>query len=219
VEISDEASIARVSSCSKALLLIFQYSRECKERLSEPDKLEEELQIQRTYIQSLMDDFRTLCGMDDPTIALRASCIRALAVQGFLSNLVPLDSRMTVSPQFPVSLLPIYQFFFPNDNMDIILQLDNGSRPSNEQIKIMWKSLLHDGPLANLTTLGQAVYDGEHAPPSILSFCWKALDILLTQLGTIYSDEPTLAYSDFDNLHKNTHTYVHEERGFASRRS
>ena len=62
VELSDEASIDRVSFCVKALWLIFQYSRKCKEDASVPERLEgieAELQLQRTYIQGLMDDFQT----------------------------------------------------------------------------------------------------------------------------------------------------------------
>ena len=78
----------------------------------------------------------------------------------------------------------------------------------------MWKSLLRDGPLANLTMLAQAVRVGERAPPSTLSFCWKALDILSMQLGTIHFEKLTRAQSDFDSLHKNTRKYVHEKRGF-----
>jgi hypothetical protein len=184
-----------------------------------PHKLEEELQLQRTYIQGLIDDFQTLCGMDDPMIALRASCVRALAVQGLLSQLVPQDSSTTDRSRFPTSLIPIYKFFFPDDNADTIQLLDDGHTPSATEIEGMWKSLLHDGPLANLTQLGQAVLKREHAPPSSLSFCWKALDILLTQLGTIHSEELTRAQIGtqvvFDNLLKDTRTYVHDEkRGF-----
>jgi hypothetical protein len=206
VELSDEARVARVSSCAKALLHISQYSRGCKEKSSVPGELEKELQSQRAYNQELMDYCQMLCGMDDPTVALRASCIRALAVQGFLSQLVSRDSRTTGSPSFPVSLIPMYKFFFPNDNMGIIRQLDNGHMPNPEDTKRIWDSLLHDGPLVNLTTLAQDVRAGEHAPPSTLSFCWKVLEILLTQLGTIHHDEPTPAQTDFDNLHQGIRT-------------
>jgi hypothetical protein len=220
VELSDEASTDRVSFCVKALSLIFQYSRQCK--YSVPYKLKKELRRQRTYIQGLIDDFQTLCGMDDPMIALRASCIRGLAVQGLLSQLIPQDSNTsytTDSPRFPVTLLPIYRFFFPKDELDnTVWQLDYGDAPDAnlaKEVKRMWESLLYDGPLANLTTLAQAVRGREDAPPSSLSFCWKALDILLMQLGTIHLKESTPAQSDFDKLHKDTRTYVHnEERGF-----
>src|SRR6267154_5966397 len=46
VELSDESSIARVSSCVKALLLIFQYSRKRKEDSLESNKLQKELNLQ-----------------------------------------------------------------------------------------------------------------------------------------------------------------------------
>ena len=211
MELFDDASIARVLSCVKALLRIFKYSRESKEY--SPDKIKE-LQLQQKYIQTLIDDFQTLCRMDDPLIALRASCIRAFAVQGLLSQFVPSDST-TGGQNFPVIIIPIYTFFFPNDNTGTIRQLDDGHPPREEEIKKIWKSLLYDGPLANLTTLAQAIRNREHASQSTLSFCWKALDILLMQLGTIHSGEPTRAQWDFENLHENIRAYVHaDERGF-----
>jgi hypothetical protein len=212
-ELSDEASIARVSSCVKALLLIFRYSRKCKGDSLESDKLKKELNLQQTYIQGLIDDFQTLFGMDDPTIALRASCISALAVQGFLSQLDPPNSGATDSSQFPASLIPIYNFLFPNDNTATVPQL--ADRPTPSATMEMWMSLLRDGPLANLTRLAQAVRVREHAPPSSLSFCWKTLDMLLTQLRSIDSEEYTRTQSDFDSLHENTRKYIHDdERGF-----
>jgi len=74
VELSDEASIARVSACVTALRLIFQYSRECKETSSVPDKHEEELQSQRsTYDQELMGGFQALC--DRRSNDLSACCV------------------------------------------------------------------------------------------------------------------------------------------------
>jgi hypothetical protein len=212
VELTDEARIARVSSCVKVLLRIFQYSRECKEK--SPDGLnllKEELKLQRKYNQGLLDHFKTLCDLKDQTIALYASCIRALAVQGLLSQLA---QDKTDKSHFPVSLFPIYEFFLPNDEADIIRRIDNGYMPKPEEIMRMWDSLLHDGPLTNLITLAQAVREREHAPRTTLAFCWKALDILLTQLGTIHSEKPTPAKHDFDRLHKDIRAYVHEERGF-----
>ena len=178
VELSDQDSINRVSSCVKALALIFQYSRERKGASSEPDKLEKEIQSQREYIEGLIDDFQTLCDIDDHTTALRASCISAHAVQGLLSQLVPSNSGTTDTSQFPASLIPIYHYLFPKDNAITVPQL--GDRPTPSAKEEMWMSLLHDGPLANLTRLTQAIRDREHVPPSTLSFCWKILDILLT---------------------------------------
>ena len=212
VELSDEARIARVSSCVKALLRIFQYSRECKQTCSSPDRVKDELEQQQKYNQGLMDHFNTLCDMEDQTIGLYASCIRALAIQGILSQLAQ-DSGKIDTSQFPVSLIPFYRFFSPYNNTDTIWHGHTPFTPPRPEE--MWSSLLHDGPLTNLITLAQAVRVREHAPPSTLSFCWKALDILLTQLGTIHSKEPTPAQQRFEKLHKNIRTYVlSEERGF-----
>ena len=232
VELSDDASVARVFSCVKALLRIFKYSRERKEKFLDKAGKLEELQSQKKYIETLIDDFQALCRTEDPLIALRASCIRALAVQGLLSQLVPQDSKTapqdskttpqdnktTDGPPFPVSLIPIYTFFFPNDNTGTLRHLDEGRTPGDDEIKTLWKSLLHDGPLTNLTTLAKAILDKEHALPSTLSFCWRSLDILLTQLGTFHSEESTRAQMDFDNLHEIIRNYVHDDkRGFRIR--
>ena len=215
VELSDETSIARVFACVTALRLIFQYSRKCKEHSSIPGKLDKELQSQLKYDRELMRDFKHLCDIDDPTISLRASCIRALAVQSLLSQLVPPDTTTTESPQFPLSLIPFYEFCFPNDSTNAIQQLVDGHTPSAIEIMRMWNNLLHDGPLANLIALAQAVRKREHATPSTLSFCWKVLDIFLMQLATIQSEEPTPTQSDFDDLHGNIRAYVHAgEWGF-----
>ena len=222
VELSDKASIDRVSFCVKALWLIFQYSHKRKEDASAPERLEgieAELHLQRTYIQELMDDFHTICDMDDPMTALRASCIRALAVQGLLAQLVSSDNSMANSDRdartFPASLIPIYQFLFSNDKTATMEKLDDIHTPitAKNTSRRMFDSLLHDGPLANLTTLAKAVRNKDNAPPSTLSFCWKVLDILLTQLRTIHSDGPPHAQSDFDDLHENIRTYVHDVEG------
>ena len=231
VELSDETIINRVSLSVEGLRLIFQQCLKPRQGTSVPDKLEEKLQLQQTYIQGLIDDFQTLCGVDDPRMALRASCVKGLAVQGLLSRLVYSDEfeKGTIpSRQFPVSLIPLYEFFFPNDNTNIVQRLSDGEAPSSLENAKMWTSFLQDGPLANLTMLAQAVlcrkravlageqpvFVGEQAPSPTLSFCWTTLEILLMQLGTIHSEGLTRAQSDFDNLCAKTRMYVHaEERG------
>jgi uncharacterized protein DUF6535 len=204
VELSDEASIARVSSCVRGLRHIMENNREKYKDTPEEDK---KLKFRQDYIQGLIVEFKTLRDARDPTIALRASCILALAVQGLLSQLVSSTSVGEELPQFPKSLDTLYKFFFPNDNGD--------PTRGEGQVERKWKNLLHDVPLANLRMLAEAVHLKEHAPPSTLSFCWTTLDILLTQLGTIHSKELTPAQIDFDNLHRDVHEYVHSgERGF-----
>ena len=232
VELSDDTIIDRVSFSVEAVRLIFQQSLKLKQGPSVPYKFEEKLQLQQTYIQDLIDDFQTLCLVDDPRIALRASCVRGLVVLGLLSHLAQSDEsdRGTIPCRpFPASLLPLYKLFFPNDNTDIVQRLSEGNAPSTLENEKMWKSLLQDGPLANLTMLSQAVlsgkravlageqavFAGEQAPSSTLSFCWTILDILLMQLGTIHSEGLTHAQSDFDTLHAETRMYIRaEEQGF-----
>ena len=212
LELSDDASTSRVFSCVKALLFIFKCSWERKGRI--PDKLEES-KWQRLYIRDLIDNLQRLCCMSDPTIALRASCVKALAVQGLLSQLVPRNwTTDGPQPHFDAFLLPIYELLFPYDNTDNIRgQLRRGLKPSDEEKQRMWNKLLHDGPLVNLTRLSQAIRRKEQVPLESLSFCWKTLDIVLIQLGTIHSEVSTRAQMDFDNLHENIRTYVHADAG------
>jgi hypothetical protein len=203
VELFEEASITRVFSCARALQLIFRLD-DSLERNGSPSVQDKNLQSQKIYIQDIIDNFQTLCDAVDPTMALRASCIRGLAVHGLLSQL---DSS-----HFPMSLIPLYSLFFPNNKADT-------GDPDEQESKGMWKGLLYDAPLANLTMLAEAVRKREHALPSSLSFCWKTFDILLSQFGTIHSDKssdnPTPAQIDFDNLHRGIRKYVHgEEMGF-----
>jgi Family of unknown function (DUF6535) len=207
VELSEEESITRVSSCVRALRLIFDNSPERNGSSPVQDK---NLQSQQMYIQDIIVNFQTLCDTEDPKLALRASCIRSLVVHGLLSQLV--SSVSEDSSHFPVSLIPLYNLFFPNNKADT-------GDPDEKESEGMWKGLLHDAPLANLTMLAKAVRENEHAPPSSLSFCWKTFDILLSQFGAIHSDTSsdnlTPAQSDFDNLHQDTRKYVHgEEMGF-----
>ncbi len=200
-ELSDEASTARVSSCVQALQRIFKNNRESSK---DPPVQKEKLKFRQKYVQELIVEFQILCDTGDPTIALRASCIRALAVQGLVSQLVSSTSDSKELSQFPESLNPLLDFFLPNDNADL-------TRGAGE----MWKNLLHDVPLDNMKMLAEAVRMREHASPSSLTFCWTTLNILLTQLGTIHSKDPTPAQIDFNDLHEDVCKYVHsDERGF-----
>ena len=210
VELSDDASITRVLSCARALLGIFRYSRDRKEGF--PDKLKKESELQKHYIQDLIYGLQKLCHGWDPTIALRSSCIRALAVQGLLS-LAPQQDGTTDGLPFDPSLIPIYEFLFPFDKTDVIRQqIDHGIGQSNEESGRLWKNFMHDGPLVNLTKLAQAILRGEYASPESLSICWKTLEKLLEQLGAINPDSANLtpAQIDFDKLCESTRAHVRD---------
>jgi hypothetical protein len=175
---SEDASISRVSCCIDSLRLIFQHSIKSAETSSEPYK--EKLKVQRVqkyYVTAIFDNIKTLCdrGKEDPIVALQASCVRALTGQGLLNELASSDGRAIPDRPFQVSLIPLYTCFFQNDNAATIKRLDKGDKLSDVENKKMWKDLLHDGPLVNLTILAKAVRAGEYAPTSSLSFCWKTL--------------------------------------------
>ena len=208
VELSNKASIDRVSFCVKALQRVFEYSRDCKANSPE---LENVLQSQKAYIQELVEESKSLTKVDDPIIALRVSCIVALAVQDLLSELDLPASKMANCPRFPSPLVPLYTFLFEEDITD------SGPLTTEENRRI-WDRLLHDGPVANLTTLGQSILDSEtkegDAPPSTLSFCWETLDIVLAQIRATHSRVPPSVQNHFDNLHETTRTFHSGVRGF-----
>ena len=214
VELSDEASIGRVSSCIQGLRLIFQYSRRHHEQSSNEDKLIEALRSQQKYDEGFMKDFQELSKKEDPTIALRASCVRALAAQDLMFQL---SSRH--SNTFPLSLIPFYEFCFPSDRRDILRELVDNPTQCGEEIKGLWTRFLRDGPLANLIILAKAVRKREDAPSLGLSFCWKTFDILLTQFATTNSDATSNlhppAQNDFDEFHVAIRKHVNsDEMGF-----
>ena len=215
VELSNKATIDRVFICLKALRHIFKYSRDCNANSPEHEKVLV-LRSQKEYTQELIENFELFHGVGDPVIALRASCIAALAAQGILSDVGPPVSEMADIP-FPLSHIPVSSFLFGEleDNTD------GRTLTPKEKNWNMWKSLLHDGPVANLTKLGQSVLDSEreqaNVPPLTLSFCWDVLDILLTQIKVVNSREPPRCphvQRNFDNLHDATRRFHSGVRGF-----
>jgi len=109
LELSEEASISCVLCCIKSLQLIFQHGMKPDQTPSEADK---KLRLQRTYNKHLIYDLEMLCVMEDPVVALRASCIRALAIQGLLTLLAQTEEGTTHNQSFPTPLIPLYDFLF-----------------------------------------------------------------------------------------------------------
>ncbi|KAH9956983.1 hypothetical protein BC827DRAFT_1378332 [Russula dissimulans] len=228
LELSDEASITRVWRCIESLRLIFQHNLRvinAHQRLPDSDqstpkivKTKEISYMQNRYLQGIIDDFNDFCDLGaEPIVALRAARVRALAVQGLLSQLVQGAGGGNKTPNrpFTVTLIPWYTFLFPKDNKDIIQRLINGDLINEEDHKRIWEALLYGGPLVNLTILAKAVRLREHAPPSSLSFCWKALDILLTQLTIPLTEVSPSTRSLFEKVRKDTREYVRgKEQGF-----
>jgi len=224
LELSEEVIITRVWCCVKSLrliFLIFQHSLDARRHPPDSDQSPPETVkgVQMGYIQEIIDDLNKFCDLgaenSNPMVALRASCVRALAVQGLLSQLAPGEGGATPNRSFTPSLIPLYTFFFPKDNKGIIQRLAKGERVGGEEHKSLWEALLYDGPLANLTVFATAVCSGEDAPSVGFSFCWKALDILLTQLGIARTGVSQSTLSRFNDVREDTRKYVRgEEWGF-----
>jgi hypothetical protein len=217
-ELSDEESITRVLHCVESLRLIFR--RDTKSDQDPSDLDDAKLELQKTYIEAIIGSLQTLCECEDRSVALRASCIRALAVHGLLTQITSEANKTSgrlfdkiPHRLFSKHLIPLYVLFFQYDAENAIAQLDvNSLSGDNDR---MWKVLLCDGPLVNLTMLAEAVRPGDHVPPSSLSFCWKALDILLKQLEIGRSEASSSTLNRLNCVHDATRDYVqNQELGF-----
>lgn len=212
LELSEEASISRVLTCVKSLHIVSQHGMKPDQPPSEAD--EKKLWLQKTYNKHLIDDLETLCVMEDPVVALRASCIRALAIQGVLTLLAQTEDGTTQNRPFSMPLIPLYEFLFPN-RKEPMRQLGDGYMPDAEEDKKMWKDLLSDGPLLNLTMLTEVVHSRENAPQSSLSFCWKTFDIIVKQFDIALTRASNETRVQLTTVRNKTREQVQKkERGF-----
>jgi len=164
--------------------------------------------LPKIYVQGLINDLNVPCDEEDPGVALRASCVRGLAFQGILTHLTPADVEATPSQGFPIHLVPLYTFFCDGDNHETIRQLDNNTPstevpndpPGEAQSERMWKALLHDGPLVNLTLLSRAILSHGRVHPRALSLCWKTLDTLLKEFGIAKMEVSESALAGFNEV-------------------
>ncbi len=79
----------------------------------------------------------------------------------------------------------------------------------------MWRALLHDGPLVNLTLLAEAIVSHDDVGPSKLSLSWKTLDHLLKGLGLARTEVSDSALARFKVVHNKTRERVQTgDRGF-----
>jgi hypothetical protein len=207
--LSDEACVARVSACVNSLRLIFKYVGK------HPAGGGEET-LQKTYMEDLIRSLNTLCDGEDRKVALRASCVRCLAFQCFVSHHATLDQP------FPDHIHPLYSFICHEDDRESTRQPSNGALSAethnnqhSHESRRKWEILLHDGPLVNLTLLAQTILSHEHIHPENLSLCWKALETLLKEfnIARMNVSEPTLKRF-YNVLHKAREHVQVDHRGF-----
>ena len=210
--LSDEACITRVSGCVNSLRLIFKTSG------TYPSSEDKE-RSKKNYIQGLIKGLNGLCEGEDKRVALRASCVRGLAFQGLVSHLTTPDQP------FPGHLEPLYSFICDEDNREstrqpgnVALSTETRNNQRSDENKTKWETLLHDGPLVNLTLLAQAILSHErheHIHPESLSLCWKALETLLMEfsIARMNVSEPTL--KQFNKVLEDAREHVQaNHRGF-----
>jgi hypothetical protein len=217
LELGEEACINRVVACVNSLRTIFKISAD------QPRDRDED-NAQKEYIQGIIDDLNVLCDHGrDAAVALRASCVRALAFRGLLAQSTDSEGELPPTRTFPSYLVPLYAFFSSKGNTSNTPREDAGDSPAevpSEQPTIaedqrQCRALLSDGPLTNLTLLAKAILSNDDVDPSDLSFCWKTFDLLRTGLGIALAEVSDSALALFDEAHKETRRCVQaEERGF-----
>jgi hypothetical protein len=216
-ELSEEARIRRVSACVDSLRVILQHRTSVEG--TEISDGEKSLQANT---QSIVDGLSILCEELDKTVDLRAFCVRALAFQGFLTKCLEQARDASSDGKFPDHFIPLYTFFSLantsqthwQDTMQPPAGVSDENAPANEAD--MWRALLHDGPLINLTLLARAILSHDGANPPSLSMCWKTLDILRREFRITRVDVSDSSLALFNEIHETTRHYVRaEEPGFS----
>ena len=214
-ELSEEARIKRVSACVDSLRVILQLRTSVKStEISDEDSL-------RANTQSIVDGLNILCEELDNTVDLRAFCVRALAFQGFLTRCLEQAKEASRDGKFPDHFIPLYMFFSKfsslantsHTHQQGFIQPPAGvsdeKAPADENE--MWRTLLHDGPLINLTLLARAILLHDDVNTSGLSMCWKTLNILRSEFRITRVEVSDSSLALFNEIHEETRKYVRTE--------
>jgi hypothetical protein len=209
LELSEEACMTRVLACVNSLQTIF--------KVCTGHSLTKE-ELQETYIHGIIDDLNRLCKVANSKVSLRASCVRSLAFQGLLTRLTESEGLLPPIHRLPTYLVPLYTFFSSGGGTPDTQTEESKNPPrgaTSEQSPTaddteMLHTVLHDGPLINLTLLAEAVVLHE-VYPSNLSLCWKTLDHLMKGLGFARTKVSNSAQARFDKVHLETRMRVHTE--------
>ncbi|KAH9017223.1 hypothetical protein EDB85DRAFT_682169 [Lactarius pseudohatsudake] len=198
-ELSEQARLKRVSACVDSLCMIFQHLA-CIKHPENPD-------LPTDYIQTIID------GFNDKVVGLHGFCVRALAFQGFLTKCREQAGEGLPDVKFPSHLIPLYSFLSSQTKQQDTVPpagagvSDEKSPPDGE----MWRTVLHDGPLINLTLLARAILLHHCVDPSTLSMCWKTLDTLRSELRVTRVDVSKPSLTLFNKVHEQTLSRVENE--------
>lgn len=196
LELSEEASMSRASACIKSLRQIFE---------TEAGTTVIQLDSENNDIQAIMDYLESRCSASNPSTALRASCIRALAIQEFLVPLGHPDIEQLLTQKFPDYLMPLSRVIHMWKTTDIDQWSQFAAHPPtapqpllNDQEK--WSDLLCDGPLINLAVLSYAVRLRASEGEVNLAIAWNTLETLLKALGLAQAQASALTHARFNEV-------------------
>ena len=143
-------------------------------------------------------------------VSLRASCVRVLAFRGLLAQ--PSESEeLPPTRRVPAYLCPLHNFFSSRANTSSAPKDDSGDPPADHQQRAPLP--VCDCSPINLALLAKSILSDDDDDPSILSFCWKTLDMLLTGLGIALVEVSDHALALFDEVQMRLYVET-EERGF-----
>ncbi|KAI0262551.1 hypothetical protein BC834DRAFT_971921 [Gloeopeniophorella convolvens] len=158
------------------------------------------------------------CGSPDPTVALRASCVMGLAIQGFLASLARSDPQDTDVRTFPGYLLPLYYTIQSWKTSDVsrwsyvsIIPASTIHPPPSDQE--MWSDLLYDAPLINLAVLANAVLSRSSAQEVHLTMPWKTLEALLKAFDIVQVRASPETQSRFHDVHGRVRSSINRHEG------
>jgi len=175
VELSEEASMSRASACINALLLITDTSA---------GTTVEQAGSETNGIQPVMERLEPFCYISNSSTALRALCVRGLAIREFLVFLADLDAEESLNQKFPKYLTPLYKVIRMWKTTETaqwthlagVSPTAPNPLPSDKE---MWADVLYDGPLINFAVLAYAILSRAHDDDIRLDMAWKMFEILL----------------------------------------
>jgi len=181
LELSQEACMSRASAYIKSLRLISQ---------TPPSTTASQSGSEERAIQSIIKDVNSFCEITNSSIALRASCIRALVIREFLDPDARLDTDELPTKEFPDYLKPLYRVIRVWKTTEVaqwsrltsILPDASCPLPSDRE---MWADTLYDGPLINLAILAHSAITHWHVSDDEVNphMVGKTFETLLKTLG------------------------------------
>ena len=193
VELSQEESLSRASTCINSLRLI----SEAVSETATPSRLKS---------GNVFEIMRYLWWFSmDSSTALRAWCIRGLVIGDLLFPFVDLDARRS-GARHPNYLIPLHRVIGQWKTTDFGTLISPGyTFPIYEEAQHdMWQDV-YDGPLINLAVLAYAILSRAQVDEGSVNFdmAWKTLETLLKSFGLAQVEASSLARKLFDEvLHK-----------------